>query len=509
MRPPKILAVVVTTSAAAAAVLYLLGAFAHGETGSAVASTCRPLPVLSSHLSVTGGTATQDTVYRLGTSTISVAAPPSGFSPATSSPRERRALGITALPVALRRAVLAPGMRYDSSGSLCERPAVQHTVSSTSQNWAGVAVVDPASHTSFWQAVANWTVPQFTTTCLAPSDHAMWTGVGGYHTDKLMQAGIDTFGNSDPNAVYPWFEVLYTPDPTNPYDPANLVDGGTVLPGLKVHAGDSVTVDTEYLSARNEVIFWFMDWSTHQDKEVPLTGSIDGHKLSFFYDGQSAEVINEEDQRSFYRQPKGSITRVSQVDFNSGQSVAALSKYARVLTMTTGKNGTGQVVDAPSDISTYRVAGQQLMASRWSDNWKGCGAGAPVSSTQTTGAHPIPTQTTPTTSTQPSSTTPSRTVLPNPLGPCHVGSDAINASAQVQDEPGGSVKWVDVVIHGSSGAGARIDMITPTGTEVTHWSGVKTPTTQNLGISEPIHSKLYITGIFPNTTAHCSLTLQS
>lgn len=69
------------------------------------------------------------------------------------------------------------------------------------------------------------------------------------------------------------------------------------------------------------------------------------------------------------------------------------------------------------------------------------------------------------------------------------------------------MKWLDVVIHGTSGAGARVDMITPNGTEVTHWSGVKTPTTLSLGNSEPIHSKLYVTGIFPNTTAHCSLTL--
>lgn len=507
MRPPKILAVLLTTSAATAAVLYLVGAFAAGETASAVASTCRRLPVLSSHLSVTGAVRTQDTVYRLGTGTISVAAPPSGFNPATSSPQERRALGITALPVALRRAVLAPGMRYDSSGSLCEQPGVQHAVSSSSQNWAGVAVVDSGSPTRFWQAVANWTVPHFTSACPAPSDHAMWTGVGGYRADKLMQAGIDTYGETNPNAVYPWFEVLYYPDPNNPYDPANLVDGGTVLPGLTVHAGDSVTVDTEYLSARNELIFWFMDWTTHQDKEVPLTGSIDGHKLSFFYDGTSAEVINEEDHASYYRQPVGGRTSVSQVDFNDGQSVAALSKYAHVIKMTTGKNGTGRVVDAPSGISTYRVPGQPLVASRWSDRWEGCGAGAgvPPASTQSTGAHPVATQTTPT---QPSATPP-RTVLPNPLGPCYVGSNAINASAQVQDEAGGSVKWLDVVIHGSSGAGARVDMITPNGTEVAHWSGVKAPRTLSLGISEPIHSELYITGIFPNTTAHCSLTLRS
>jgi hypothetical protein len=70
-------------------------------------------------------------------------------------------------------------------------------------------------------------------------------------------------------------------------------------------------------------------------------------------------------------------------------------------------------------------------------------------------------------------------------------------------------EWQNVQISGSAGAGARVDLINPNGTEVAHWSGVEVPRSLSLNVSEPIHSKLYITGIFPNTSQHCGVTLES
>ena len=122
-----------------------------------------------------------------------------------------------------------------------------------------------------------------------------------------MQAGVDTVigdGVSDPNAVYPFWEVLnYQNFPGN-IEPMSRVP-------LVMHAGDSVTILTEYLARQDKVVFWFLDRTTGQYKLYSLT-SLYGHPPSFFYDGRSAEVINE-NAGVAYREPAGDATQVSQV----------------------------------------------------------------------------------------------------------------------------------------------------------------------------------------------------
>lgn len=322
-----------------------------------------------------GAAATLNTVYRFGPGTMTVATPLAGFSAADASPAERAATGLDALPATARRLAEAPGMRYDPSGPLCLGSGNAGPFSSASPNWGGVAVYRKGASTAFWQAAGSWTIPFFMASCGPDSDHSMWTGLGGFSKTPdglhlLMQAGVDTVageGASNPDAVYPFWEVL---NYRSLFGPANNAEPIVRVP-LAMHAGDSVVILTEYLASQDKVVFWFLDRTTRQYKLYSLT-SLYGHRPAFFYDGESAEVVNEAGDQSPYREPAGDETSFFQVDFNSGQPASAFGAAERLITMTSTGKGSGQVLDLPSGLSTYQVPGQPLRASQWSDRWLGC-----------------------------------------------------------------------------------------------------------------------------------------
>jgi Peptidase A4 family len=296
-----------------------------------------------------------------------VAAPLPGFNAATASPAERAATGLDALPAAFRRLAEAPGMRYDAAGSLCQGGPAAAPFNRTSPNWAGVVLYRPGDRAAYWQSAASWTIPHFTASCGPDSDHSMWTGVGGFAKSpgRLMQAGVDTVigdGASDPDAVYPFWEVLsYQNFPDNIELPVRVP--------LAMHGGDQVTIVTEYLASQGKVIFWFLDRTTGRYKLYTLT-SLYGHPPSFFFDGSSAEVVNE-NASSAYREPAGNVTRVSQVDFNYGLPASAFPADERLVTMTSNGNRNGRVLDAPSGLRTVNGP-SVLRSSQWSDLWHGC-----------------------------------------------------------------------------------------------------------------------------------------
>jgi Peptidase A4 family len=346
------------------------------------AGRCVPAQVQSRTLADAAGrslspgrvAATLDTVYRLGPGTMTVATPLPGFSAADASPAERAATGLDALPAAARELAEAPGMRYDPSGTLCLGSGNAGPFSSTSPNWGGVAVYRAGARTAFWQAAASWRIPHFTASCGPDSNHSMWTGIGGFSKSpdgltRLIQAGVDTAygdGVSNPDDVYPFWEVLSF---RSYYSPNNIQQ--IVRVPLAMHAGDSITVLTEYLAFPGKVVIWFLDRTTRQYKLYSLT-RLYGHAPSFFYDGQSAEVVGENGNGSPYREPAGDVTSFTQVEFNRGQPASAFPAAERLVTMTsTGKRG-GRVLDSPSGLSTYQIPGQPLRASRWSDRWRSC-----------------------------------------------------------------------------------------------------------------------------------------
>jgi hypothetical protein len=115
-----------------------------------------------------------------------------------------------------------------------------HGGTATSLNWSGYAVT-PASH-DITAVSSTFTVP--TAGILPPGFAATWTGIGGYTSTDLIQAG--TSENSLPsNALfgdqyYAWYELL-------PGNETQLTKC-TGDPQCTVTPGDEVTVDISEVS---------------------------------------------------------------------------------------------------------------------------------------------------------------------------------------------------------------------------------------------------------------------
>src|SRR5579864_9182800 len=109
-------------------------------------------------------------------------------------------------------------------------PVKAATVSSL--NWSGYAEVAPAG--SHITAVSgNWTVPAVQ--LVPPGFSAAWTGIGGYNTQDLIQAGTtqDTLPIGGPQ-YFAWYEIL--PAAETP------ISGCTGDTSCTVRPGDAVSV---------------------------------------------------------------------------------------------------------------------------------------------------------------------------------------------------------------------------------------------------------------------------
>jgi hypothetical protein len=84
----------------------------------------------------------------------------------------------------------------------------------------------------------RWIQPNFVPHCLHASGRAIWDGIGGFNSNKLIQAGSITtdFSGQNINKVSAFVEVV-------PAQPAQLV------PSPAIRSGDAVTVQNVYTTA--------------------------------------------------------------------------------------------------------------------------------------------------------------------------------------------------------------------------------------------------------------------
>ncbi len=132
------------------------------------------------------------------------------------------------LGTALALAVLVGGSLIAAAGGAAARPARAHTravafphqammpatagvlprtnATVTSLNWSGYADL-PASGQSITGVSGHWVVPA--AGLAPPGFSAMWTGIGGYNTSDLIQAGTsqDTLPVGGPQ-YFAWYEIL-------------------------------------------------------------------------------------------------------------------------------------------------------------------------------------------------------------------------------------------------------------------------------------------------------------
>ena len=122
-----------------------------------------------------------------------------------------------------------------------------HGGTATSLNWAGYAVT-PAAH-DVTAVSSKFTVP--TAGLVPPGFAATWTGIGGYNTSDLIQAGVTE--NSLPDnplsgAQYgAWYELL--PASETPIDGCTGDAACTVGPGDKVSVNISLRSPGQWLIA--------------------------------------------------------------------------------------------------------------------------------------------------------------------------------------------------------------------------------------------------------------------
>lgn len=130
-----------------------------------------------------------------------------------------------------------------------------HGGTATSLNWAGYAVTPSAHNIS--AVSSTFQVP--TAGLLPPGFAATWTGIGGYNSSDLIQAGVSE--NSLPDnplsgAQYgAWYEIL--PASETPIDNCDPDAACTVKPGDKVSVSISLSSPGQWLiSIKNTTKGW-------------------------------------------------------------------------------------------------------------------------------------------------------------------------------------------------------------------------------------------------------------
>lgn len=142
-----------------------------------------------------------------------------------------------------------------------------------SLNWSGYAVTPGSGVTA---VASDFTVPA--AALLPPGFAATWTGIGGYNSSDLIQAGVGE--NSLPNNAlfgtqyYAWYELL--PNAETP------ISGCTGDPNCTVTPGDQVSVNISNVSGNT--------WSVSLSDAGKWSWS---HDVTYASSGSSAEWILE------------------------------------------------------------------------------------------------------------------------------------------------------------------------------------------------------------------------
>ncbi|MGN6473323.1 MAG: G1 family glutamic endopeptidase [Mycobacteriales bacterium] len=184
----------------------------------------------------------------------------------------RRVLGTLAAPAALCVALAAlpsaaaPGFSGRLLKTSSHEVLPMHGGTATSLNWAGYAVT-PASN-DVTSVNSTFTVP--TAGLVPPGFAATWTGIGGYNTSDLIQAGVSE--NSLPDnpllgtQYNAWYEIL--PAAETPIDGCSTDPACTVTPGDKVSVSISLAGTNLWAISINDTT---AGWSWSQN--IPYASS--------------------------------------------------------------------------------------------------------------------------------------------------------------------------------------------------------------------------------------------
>ncbi len=233
--------------------------------------------------------------YRIGQEIHEVPIAPAGFNPATAANAMLARYGLPERPAATdvagmqRWHGLLDGWKRNTDASLCvgtERkyhqfmPATRAAVAGTDEattysvqsiNWAGYVADAGAGTTTYIAAQGDFVHPTLHSPNCSPNEEGSWTGIGGYHSGRLIQAGTEMSTNRA------WYEYL-----------GNNGAGIAPVYTINVHPGDRIHTYEVIQRSTGQTTFYVYDTATGVNKSVVLTLSV-----STYYDGSSTAYIDE------------------------------------------------------------------------------------------------------------------------------------------------------------------------------------------------------------------------
>lgn len=249
--------------------------------------------------------------------------PPAAWNPLTASPAELAYYAIPARPsvsddLAKWSAEWGPAHYRGISrlDSICSgNPGSARYLSISGANWSGVLDNGVTDYTEAYNGLF-----EPTTTDPCPSGVAIfnaWSGLGGYYTSNLLQAGVTVGDPSAPGSAggdVAFWEAINTSAPTNPQ----------YLPHNFINPGDDIHFSTRYDLATGTVLFTWHNYTTG----VTYTGgsaTINGYPAANYYDGRSAEFIDEQVSGAYVRQYPSANWHNAGVTRSNGAGIAAFT----------------------------------------------------------------------------------------------------------------------------------------------------------------------------------------
>jgi hypothetical protein len=158
-------------------------------------------------------------------------------------------------------------------------------VTQDSANWAGIADFEQDDYNYVHARIVQPTASYCPGT--PPSAHFYWVGLGGVFATKLLQNGTASgyYNVGGSLSPYAWWQALSPTDNTLPV----LVPASD----MPVSSGQNMAMATEYWSgSSSHVEFYWHNFATGDVYSITAY-SIDGNSVSSYYDGETAEVIDE------------------------------------------------------------------------------------------------------------------------------------------------------------------------------------------------------------------------
>ena len=211
--------------------------------------------------------------------------PPKGFDPLSAGNSELQEMNLPTRPasgsaltswlksMASYKGVSTPALCQSAPVTRIQTAPTGATAAHTSgTSWAGY--IDTSK--TYDQVVSHWTQNySHTCGCAGPTDEVTWVGLGGVN-GGLIQAGTRLYSNTTP---YAWWEYV---GPNN--------NGGVSIQQMgNVAAGDDIAALVSWSPDHNTAYFELTDNGTYLINFGVVLGS-------YYYDGSTAEFINERPQ---------------------------------------------------------------------------------------------------------------------------------------------------------------------------------------------------------------------